>query len=148
MIPISDLIERIILSAVLGAIIGIERQIRNKHAGLRIMAMLCMSSSCFSLFAISIYETYKIEQMGYIIIGTLLCLGFIGNGVIHKEKENGILVVRGLTTAVLLIVISIIGIIIGAGFIREGLIVWCVTIIIIFGGRIIEKKLGLKKGDK
>jgi len=146
MIPISDLIERIILSAVLGAIIGIERQLRNRHTGLRTMALLCMSSCCFSFFAVSIYEIYKIEQIGNTIVGTLLCLGFIGNGVIYKEKENGILVVRGLTTAVLLIVISIIGILIGAGFIREGLIVWAITIIIVFGGRIIEKKLGLRKG--
>lgn len=77
-----------------GLFIGIEREIRNKNAGLKTNALVALGASVFVLTSLSFEGEPYVDTtrvIGQVVTG----IGFIGAGVIlHKGK-----VVRGITTA-------------------------------------------------
>ncbi|CAM4241046.1 MgtC/SapB family protein [Cytophagaceae bacterium 50C-KIRBA] len=101
-------LERILLSILIGAVIGIEREYRSKSAGLRTMILVCVGSCIFTLLS------YKIGlgSQDRIAANVLTGIGFLGAGVIFREKDR----VTGITTATTIWVVSAIGMTIGAGF--------------------------------
>lgn len=102
---------RILLSTLVGAVIGFERELRGKAAGIRTYAIVAMGSCLFTLlscFADGTHDTTRIAAQ--IVSG----IGFLGAGVIW-HKDGGI--VEGLTTAASLWGVAAIGMAIGYGFI-------------------------------
>lgn len=97
-----SIIGRLLLAAFLGALIGIEREVSRKYAGLRTYALVSLGAS---LFAILSEETYKSFWLNFggtpnfdpsrIISNIVVGIGFLGAGMVifHQEK------VLGLTTA-------------------------------------------------
>ena len=109
------------LSAVLSALIGLERYRRGKSAGMRTHALL--SVGCSFLMTISIWAINKPNpEVNYdisrIAAGAVAGIGFLGAGVITKDKFT----VKGLSTATTLWVCAAVGLAVGAGFIVEGAI--------------------------
>ena len=109
-----NLILRLIISAILGGMIGIERESAHKPAGIRTHIFVCMGSTLFTLIAISGLRDLSTPEMfnpaqfiGSILVG----VGFIGGGVIMHRNEH----VEGITTAAGLWVASGIGIAVGMG---------------------------------
>lgn len=101
-------LERILLSILIGAVIGLEREYRSKSAGLRTMILVCVGSCIFTLLS------YKIGlgSQDRIAANVLTGIGFLGAGVIFREKDR----VTGITTATTIWVVSALGMTIGAGF--------------------------------
>jgi putative Mg2+ transporter-C (MgtC) family protein len=101
---------RIILSTLVGSVIGAEREIRGKAAGIRTFAILCLTSCLLTTMSVNapgIHDSTRV--VGQIISG----VGFLCGAVIWKKDNSSI---EGLTTAASLFCISGIGIAIGYGF--------------------------------
>lgn len=107
-----DLIElsvRLILSMILGAIIGIEREIHHKPAGIRTHMLVSLGSCLFTI--VSIYD-FNMDP-ARISAGIVTGIGFIGAGTIIVEREREKVV--GITTAASLWVTAAVGLTTGAG---------------------------------
>lgn len=116
-------LERILLSILIGAIIGLEREYRSKSAGLRTMILVCVGSCIFTLLS------YKIGlgSQDRIAANVLTGIGFLGAGVIFREKDR----VTGITTATTIWVVSALGMTIGAGFELLACVTAAIVIIIL-----------------
>ena len=105
---------KLMISFLLGSVIGIERQSRRQNAGLRTFALICMASAAAMLLSIWIpqqYPHFLNGDPGRIAAQILTGIGFLGAGAIIQSRGN----VHGLTTAASIWVIAIIGMCVGAG---------------------------------
>lgn len=126
-----DLALRIVLSGVLGAVIGYERQARHKAAGLRTHMLVSMGSCLIMILSYKIYymvEGHTNADPARLAAQVVSGIGFLGAGSIMKDGLN----VRGLTTAASLWVVSAVGLTVGAGF-YEGAIFVTVMILVVLG---------------
>jgi len=98
-----EVIGRIALAAVLGAVIGLEREYRGYPAGVRTMALVCMGSALFA----DMSRFYGAEDRiaAQIVSG----IGFLGAGLIFREGYS----VKGVTTAATIWTTAAVGIAIG-----------------------------------
>lgn len=144
------LILKVIVAAFLGALIGLEREISRKVAGLRTHALVSLASALFTSISVDAFRDY-VGTMGYdpsrIISNIIVGIGFIGAGAILKKNDR----VEGTTTAAGLWAVAAIGVTVGVGLFWEALIVTGVVYGILQSLWIIEKKLrrkiGLRNGD-
>jgi putative Mg2+ transporter-C (MgtC) family protein len=109
-----DMIIRLALGFVAGAIIGFERSSRHQVAGLRTHILICTGSTLLMLLSIWIPQELSIDgtgDPGRIAAQVVSGIGFLGAGAILRLGNN----VRGLTTAASLWFIAAVGLAIGAG---------------------------------
>ena len=125
----------LILASVLGAIVGIEREITFKPAGLRTHMLVCLGSCLFTVISVGFdFDPARIAS------GIVAGIGFIGAGAIWAEKDK----IRGITTASSLWVTAAIGLAVGVGDYPLALIVTGLVFLIL-SSKIIFKKLGFEK---
>jgi putative Mg2+ transporter-C (MgtC) family protein len=98
---------RLILSFVIGTVLGIEREFRSKAAGLRTMIVICLGSTIFTEISLSIGGASPDRIASTIITG----IGFLGAGVIFKDG----LTISGITTATTIWISAALGMAVGAG---------------------------------
>jgi len=133
-----ELIIRMIISFILSMIIGLEREISLKPAGLRTHVLVCMGSALFTILSLYAFPGADPSRLAAsIAVG----IGFIGAGTILKTKEEKIV---GLTTAATLWIVASIGVAVGTGFYLLASIVAIFTYIILKFGKL-EKEVVLKK---
>jgi putative Mg2+ transporter-C (MgtC) family protein len=134
-----EALGRLALAAILGGAIGLERESRNKSAGLRTHMLVTMGSAMFMVA--SMLLLYQVTAFGGDArvdptrIGSTIVtgVGFLGGGIIFRTEDR----VRGLTTAAGLWVASAIGLTIGAGFYVTGVGATVLTIAVLgFIGRV------------
>lgn len=139
---------RVTIAAVLGGIIGIERELRAKEAGLRTNMLVAMGAALFTISSIQLSEFY-LDWNGSIrydpsrIISTIVSgVGFLGGAVIFKTEQR----VRGVTTAASIWVVTGVGVAVGAGFYLTaiGSTVLIVIVLLIVGW--VEHLVGFKGG--
>ena len=120
-----ELSIRVLGAALLGAVIGYERELRGKGAGIRTHVLVAMGSAMFML--ISQYGFGQADKFdaARIAAGVVGGLGFLGGGIIMKTKNH----VSGLTTAAGLWVTGSVGLGIGAGMYELGVLCTIVAII-------------------
>ncbi|ANF51449.1 magnesium transporter MgtC [Chryseobacterium glaciei] len=106
---------RLFSSLLLGAIIGIERQWRQKSAGLRTNTLVSLGSTAFLLLALEIGGDATGRIASYIVSG----IGFLGAGVIMKDGLN----VYGLNTAATIWCSAAVGTLCGMGLYSQAAIV-------------------------
>ena len=106
--PIEDIVIKLLLAFVLGAIIGIDREYMNKAAGLRTLILICLGSCLFTIFSTLMTDNSPDRIASNIVTG----IGFLGAGVIFKEDNR----VKGLTTAASIWVTAAIGMGVGGGY--------------------------------
>ncbi|MCX7757650.1 MAG: MgtC/SapB family protein [candidate division WOR-3 bacterium] len=143
-LTIWDFTLRISVSLIVGALIGLERQFRNRHAGMRTFAILCMSSTMIALIGIIASDRFDNSNLSSVVVAIILSMGFLGAGVIYREKKT-MVIIHGLTTSTTLLQTAIIGIAIGLGLLIHAFIASLLTILILVILRGIELKTGLKK---
>lgn len=132
---------RIGVTILCGGIIGLERQLRGKPAGIRTSILICLGTQFF----VSLGDSQSAANgdpsrvLGQVITG----IGFIGAGVI-MGKEN---IVKGVTSAAIIWVLAGIGAAIGLGHIGAALSLTIVTVAILVGVEILEGSfLKLRRG--
>ena len=95
----ADILIRIIFSIVLGSIIGLERELTNKAAGLRTQILVCLGSCLFTILSIYGFSTavtlYPLGDPSRVAAQIITGIGFIGAGTVLRQG----LTVTGLTTA-------------------------------------------------
>ena len=84
-------INKFLLATLLCGLIGVEREFRNKQAGLKTMIMIGLGATLFTILSIQIGSNSQDRIASNIVTG----IGFLGAGVIFKEDNR----VNGLTTA-------------------------------------------------
>ena len=144
------IIIKVVVAAFLGALIGFEREISKKVAGLRTHALVSLASALFTSISVDAFRSY-IGTVGYdpsrIISNIIVGIGFIGAGAILKKNER----VEGTTTAAGLWAVAAIGVTVGVGLFWEALLVTGIVYAILQSLWIIEKKLrgklGVRDGD-
>ena len=133
-IPI-EWISRLLVAALCGIIIGIEREINRKAAGIRTNAMICMGACLYVLAAdlmiarlatlsAAHYSVDPSRMAGQVVVG----MGFIGAGTIIQSRGR----ITGLTSAATMWVVAAIGIVVGIGYPIFGLVVTAITVVILF----------------
>lgn len=129
---------KLLISFVLGAIVGIERQQRRQSAGMRTIMLICLGSTAAVLLSIWIPQNYPDMpgDPGRIAAQILTGIGFLGAGTIIQSKGN----VRGLTTAACIWVIAIIGMCVGAGLYVSAVLLTFGTLFVLVALEKIEKK--------
>lgn len=128
------ILGRLLWALLAGCMIGLERSLHGRPAGLRTHALVCMSSTLLMLLTVYQWELLKGMPLETIRIdptrmaqGVMTGIGFLGAGVIMKEK----LTIRGLTTAASIWMTAAIGIIIGMGFLAPALYATALTLIVL-----------------
>ena len=106
-----DMIIVVLLAGTLGSILGIEREMTNKHAGVKTNMLICIGSALFTAIAHQVLLEYVGPTMDPLRVAAQVVsgIGFLGAGVILKENGS----IKGLTTAALIWCVAAIGIIIG-----------------------------------
>src|ERR1044071_7835808 len=115
MIPTSfvDVFLRLALAAGLGGAIGLEREYRQKPAGLRTNMLIALGSALFSILSIELGASANSPDR--IAAQVVTGIGFLGAGAILRSGEN----VHGLTTAATIWVNAAIGMAAGLGAYRS-----------------------------
>jgi len=109
-----EMIFKLALACILGALIGLERESLNRPAGLRTYTLVSVGSTLAMIVSIDIYLLYHHTVQadpGRIAAQVVSGIGFLGAGTIMREGAT----VRGLTTAAGLWVVACIGLAVGAG---------------------------------
>jgi len=101
----------IAVAFVLGAAIGLERQIRQRTAGLRTNMLVCVGAALFVSLGVSLSDEATSRIAAYVVSG----IGFLGGGVILREGFN----VRGMNTAATLWCSAAVGALAGSGRLGE-----------------------------
>ena len=108
-IPETELIARLALAALLGYLIGLEREFAGQPAGERTHALASLGASIFALLSITAFPG---SDSARVAAGVVTGLGFLGAGMILRREEREI---HGLTTAAGIWAVGGIGLAIGAG---------------------------------
>lgn len=103
----SETALQLLISFVIGTVIGVEREYRSKAAGLRTMIMICLGSTIFMEISLAIGGSSQDRIASNIITG----IGFLGAGVIFKDG----LTISGITTATTIWITAALGMAVGAG---------------------------------
>lgn len=123
-----DIIWKIILSIIVGGLIGAEREYRSKSAGFRTLTLICIGATLFTAFSQLIGAPGNPDRIASNIVTGI---GFVGAGVIFKGDFG----VNGITTAAMIWTTAALGMGIGGGYELVSVIA-CVLILamlLIFG---------------
>ena len=110
-----EIILRLILAALLGGVVGYEREHTNRPAGFRTHILVCVGSALVMVTSEFIFDKYRgVANIDPARLGAQVIsgIGFLGAGTIIRDGFN----VRGLTTAASLWAVSCVGIAAGIGF--------------------------------
>ncbi len=126
MLSFEQMAIRIVVALVLGAIIGFEREVIGKEAGIRTTMVVAVGAAIFAITSITLPYLVAVSDAnlpdviarnsgflsmaGNIVVG----IGFLGAGIIIKEGER----VKGLTTAAIVWFTAAIGALVGLGLIE------------------------------
>jgi putative Mg2+ transporter-C (MgtC) family protein len=129
-----DTLSRLLLAAVLGGIVGTEREISGKPAGLRTNLLICVGAALITELSAEVAATASGDP-GRLAAQIVSGIGFIGAGTIIQSRGR----VVGLTTAATLWVVAAIGMAVGAGAYIEAAGTASLVVITLFGLRKLER---------
>ncbi len=115
-----NLLIRVIASAILGGIIGLDRGMKHRGAGTKTITIVCLGATLVMLTEQYIQINFPgLSNMGRLAAQVISGVGFIGVGTIIVSRHR----VRGLTTAATLWASACVGLAVGIGFIEGGVLI-------------------------
>jgi putative Mg2+ transporter-C (MgtC) family protein len=138
-----QIIMRLVLTVVLSGLVGLERQLHRRTAGLRTHILVSLGSCLIMLTSLYVFDIYKgvaNPDPARIAAGVITGIGFLGAGTIIRDNEG----IRGLTTAASLWVVAGIGLAVGCGFKRAAIYAAVITLIVLFFLRFVERFILIK----
>lgn len=138
-VVLSSTLARLLLAAVLGGIIGLERQLRHKPAGLRTNMFICFGAALFTILSDALAVKYLGDHTrisAQIIPG----IGFIGAGSILHTRG----LTTGLTTASTLFVVASVGMATGGGLYLTAIFATGLVLVALFSLGHLELTFNLK----
>ena len=106
-VTLTEQVIRLLLAAAMGAIIGLERDITSKPAGIRTHMLVSLGACVFTLVSVSEFPLDAAKIAGGIVSG----IGFLGAGAIIGGQDG----VHGLTTAAGIWITAAVGLAVGTG---------------------------------
>jgi putative Mg2+ transporter-C (MgtC) family protein len=132
------IILRLAVSIVIGGLVGLERELEHKPAGLRTIILVCLGSTIFILIGFELGLVSS--ELGRIVAGVVTGVGFLGAGAIIRARGE----VYGLTTAATIWLASGLGLAIGAGYYALAITASIFVLIILRILGFVEKTLSKK----
>jgi putative Mg2+ transporter-C (MgtC) family protein len=135
---------RLALAAVLGGLIGVERELREREAGLRTHLLVALGSALFTI--VGAYGFHAFLASGESVVRAdptriaaqiVTGIGFLGAGAIIRQGLS----VRGLTTAATLWVVAAVGLAAGAGYYSAAVITTALVLIALYPLRILAYRI-------
>jgi putative Mg2+ transporter-C (MgtC) family protein len=143
-LSLAELALRIGLAAGLGAAIGLERELREREAGLRTHLLVSLGAALFTLVSAYGWSDWRFSTPeGIVFDPTRIAaqivtgVGFLGAGAIIRQG----LTVRGLTTAATLWAVAAIGMAAGAGYYSAAILTTAVVLVSLWPLRVLAFKL-------
>jgi putative Mg2+ transporter-C (MgtC) family protein len=142
-----EVVLRLALAAALGAAIGLEREIREREAGLRTHLLVSLGSALFTI--VSAYGFHAFLASGQSVVRAdpsriaaqiVTGIGFLGAGAIIRQGLS----VRGLTTAATLWVVAAIGLATGAGYYSAAVVTTVLVILSLWPLRLLTHRIFLR----
>jgi putative Mg2+ transporter-C (MgtC) family protein len=142
MLPTEEILLRLFLAAVLGSLIGVERERRTWTAGLRTHMLVCVGSCLFMIVSAygfnDVISAYRIVlDPSRVAAQVVSGIGFLGAGIIIFRRE----VVRGLTTAASIWTVSAIGLATGGGLYVAAASTTALILLILAGLKPLEQRI-------
>jgi putative Mg2+ transporter-C (MgtC) family protein len=143
------IILRLALALIVGAVLGLNRWLHHKSAGIRTHSLVSIGSAT-AIMLISDFVKDDAQSVSRVLQGLITGLGFLGAGVIiHEQRSQR---VHGLTTAASLWACALIGAAFGAGqFALGGLALGAILLTLALGGpleRLLARLNGVKRGSE
>lgn len=143
-LSLAELALRIGLAAALGAAIGLERELREREAGLRTHLLVSLGAALFTLVSAYGFSDWSFStRSGVVFDPTRIAaqivtgVGFLGAGAIIRQG----LTIRGLTTAATLWAVAAIGMAVGAGYYSAAILTTAVVLVSLWPLRIVAFRL-------
>ena len=128
----------------IGGLVGLDRGLRQKPAGLRTHALVSLGAALMTFTGIELAPADP-SAITRVLQGIIAGVGFLGGGVILRDAQDQR--VRGLTTAASIWIVAGLGMACGAGHWRTGLLASGFTLLVLIGGRRIEQLLAAPLKD-
>lgn len=122
-----EIILKILLSALLGGIIGFERELSRKDTGLRACILIAMGSALVTILSLKLGDISKTTDPTLLIGHIITAMGLLGGGLIIRTRFSA----HGLTSATVILVVTAVGISVGSGYYLTGLIVTIFVVLIL-----------------
>ena len=137
-----QIISQLILATVLGALIGLEREIKRKEAGLQTYSLVALGTCLFTIISFELFNSFFGKtgisfDPSRIIMAIAIGIGFIGAGVIFRQPSG----IVGLTTAAGLWATAAIGIAAGAKLYFLAIFTTFLALLILAGLGELEEKI-------
>ena len=146
-LSLGELALRLGLAAGLGAAIGLERELREREAGLRTHLLVALGAALFTIVSAYAWSDWTFSTASGVVFDPtriaaqiVTGVGFLGAGAIIRQG----LTVRGLTTAATLWAVAAIGMAVGAGYYAAAILTTTVVIVSLWPLRILAYKLFLR----
>lgn len=136
-----EIIGQLFLATILGAIIGLEREVKRKEAGLQTYSLVTLSACLFTIIAFLLQQSGVGFYPSVIITAIGIGIGFIGAGVIFRQSSG----IVGLTTAAGLWVTAAIGIAVGVKFYSLAILATFLSLLVLAGFGMVEEKISKKE---
>jgi putative Mg2+ transporter-C (MgtC) family protein len=132
---------RLFFAVLCGGLVGLERELKNKPAGIKTNILICLGSCLFTIVSILIANTLddvgKTGDPARIAAQIVPGIGFLGGGTIIQARGT----ILGLTTAATIWVVAAIGIMIGIGRFDVGLVLAVTVIAVLFLSSLFEDRV-------
>jgi putative Mg2+ transporter-C (MgtC) family protein len=142
--PYGEFLLRLVLAAVLGGAVGLEREIHGRPAGIRTYLILSLGTALLMVLSEYLLVVYHDKfpglaqgDPGRIAGQAITGIGFLGAGVILRYKDS----IRGLTTAACVWLVCSVGLAVGAGFYLVGIAVTLMAVLALIGLKAGERHL-------
>ena len=142
-----EVVLRVGLAAVLGGAIGLERELREREAGLRTHLLVSVGAALFTMVSAYAWTDWAFSQReGLVFDPTRIAaqvvsgIGFLGAGAIIRQGLS----VRGLTTAATLWVVAAIGMASGVGYYEAALVTTALVLLSLWPLRVIAYRLSTR----
>ncbi len=140
MLGVGEIVLRLGIAALFGALVGVERERRVRSAGIRTMALVGLGSALFTVASMYPFDSVAGAAHGGVDASRIMAqivtgIGFLGAGTIWLRKDA----VRGLTTAAALWVVAAVGMACGAGQWTVAVAATAVLILVLAGLLPIER---------
>lgn len=111
MLPFHSILYRLLFATAMGAIIGIERDLRRRPAGIRTSMFVCLATALFTVLSQQLSYSWGDSASTRIASNIVQGVGFLGAGAIMKDASGTV----GMTTAATIFVEAAIGMAAGGG---------------------------------
>ena len=128
----------VLLALFLGAVVGLEREISGKAAGLRTNVLICLGAAVFTIISRRMGEGESITRIAAQVVSGI---GFLGAGAIIQDRAG----VKGLTTAATIWLVASVGVACGAQYYWLAFISAFAAVAVLFGLAKIEKRMKLSR---